>query len=294
MKFITNFYLLFTLTFFISCNPDINTPIETIKLCNNSAFLCAKKYNETVFACTHNAYNYPTKPTNFILNNQNQSIQQQLNDGISALMLDLYYADDEESILLYHGTSLAGSNALDNELTIVKNYLDNNTTGIITLILECYVTFPDFKKAIEKSGLAAYLYNPKPSGEWPLLQDMIDANERLVILTDVKDLTADDWYIYMWDVAFETHYSNKSSADFSCDSNRGNTKNDLFIFNHFITQSIIGTGLVDSSAIVNQYDFLLNRLSECQTHHTQMPNFVTVDFYDRGNVIEVVNYLNEL
>jgi len=294
MKFIANLFLLFTLLFIISCNADVDTPIETVKLCNNSSNICSKKYNETVFACTHNAYNYPTEPSNFLLPNQSQSIQQQLNSGVRALMLDLYYANDNENILLYHGTSLAGANNLKNELEVIANFLKDNPTEILTIILESYIEFANFEKAIEQNGLLPFLYYPQATGEWPILQNMIDSNQRLVILSDVKDENAAPWYIYVWDVAFETHYSNNSQADFSCNTNRGDSNNDLFIFNHFITHSVLGTGVFDSSAVINQYNYLLNRFQECQAYHNKLPNFITVDFHDIGNVIEVVNYLNDL
>lgn len=295
MKLIINLWLITALLILISCNSDEpEMEAETTTYCLSKANLCSKKYNEVSFACTHNAYNYSNETTNFVLPNQSQSIQQQLDNGVRALMLDVYYHEDKENVLLYHGTSLAGTNLLANELKIIKSYLTDNPTEIVTLILECYVEFVDFKKEIESNELMPFLYHPKQSGEWPILQEMIDANERLIILTDIKDDTADDWYIYVWDVAFETHYSNKSRADFSCNPNRGDETNDLFIFNHFITHAVLGTGLIDSSLVINQYDYLLDRLTECQTQHSQLPNFVTVDFYNRGNVIEVVNYLNSL
>lgn len=298
MKYFVNLFLVFSLLSIYSCQTE-ELPIETIKLCNGSATLCNKKYNEVVFGCTHNAYNYPTEPVNFVLNNQSQSIQQQLNDGIRALMLDVYYGDnnietDDETIWLYHGTSIVGFSPLKKELEVISNFLKNNPTEVLTIILECYVEFSHFSKAIEQSELAPFLYHPKADGQWPSLQKMIEENQRLVILTDVQDVNADSWYIYVWDVAFETHYSNKSRSDFNCDINRGDANNSLFIFNHFITQVSIGTGLIDSSTVINQYDYLLNRLKECQSHHNQIPNFVTVDFYDTGNVMEVVNHLNKL
>jgi len=298
MKSIVKLSLLLCFLLLISCNSN-EPAIETEVLCNGSTNLCSKKYNEVVFACTHNAYNYPTEPANFILPNQNQSIQQQLNDGIRALMLDVYYADENientsETIWLYHSISLAGYNNLENELKVVANFLKNNPTEIITLILECYVEFPDFEKALANSELTSFLYNLAPNGEWLTLQKMIETNQRLVVLTDVDDAASASWYIYVWDVAFETHYSNKSRMDFSCNPNRGDTANDLFIFNHFITQATLGTGLVDSSVVINQYDYLLNRLNECQSYHDKLPNFVTVDFYDSGNVMQVVNQLNGL
>jgi len=289
-------YFIFLLLY--SCQSQEMLP-EKVCQCNGSITLCEKKYNDVVFACTHNAYNYSTEPPNFSLPNQSQSIEQQLNDGIRALMLDIHYADatieaEDQSVWLYHSTGFVGYTSLKDELQVIANFLMNNPTEIVTIILECYVDFIDFKKAMEQGGLMPFVYQPSANGAWLSLQQMIDNNQRLVVLSDVKDANADTWYMYVWDVAFETDYNNKKQQDFSCVTNRGDAANDLFIFNHFITHSFLGTGLIDSSAVINQYDYLLNRAKECQSYYSQIPNFITVDFYDSDKVLEVVNELNEL
>jgi len=283
----------------MACKEDVQPGPQNHKLCNGSAQLCDKAFDEVVFACTHNAYNYPTEEANFFLPNQDQSIEQQLNDGIRAFMLDLHYADenmeaDSQTVWLYHSVSIAGFVHLKDELEVVQNFLKNNPNEIVTLILESYVDYRHFEQVILETGLTSFLYHPENSGKWPSLLEMIDSNQRLVILSDRKEELAESWYIYLWDAAFETHFSNKARSDFSCAINRGKKGNDLFILNHFITHTIIGTGLVDSANIINQYDYLLNRSLECKSDLGKTPNFITVDFYGSGDVQKVVNHLNEL
>lgn len=287
--------------FFTACkNEGDEVPIKNNVPCNGSIELCNKAYNEVVFACTHNAYNYPTEEGDFWLPNQNQSIQQQLKDGIRAFMLDVHYADENmledtltETVFLYHSTSITGFVSLEKELRHLHDFLVKQPNEIITLILESYVEFKDFEAAINQVGLAAFLYHPSTQKPWLTLQEMINQNQRLVVLTDRKDLNTPSWYIDVWEVAFETHFSNKARLDFSCAINRGNEANDLFIFNHFITHPIIGTGLVDSAKVINQYDYLLNRILECESDVGKIPNFITVDFYSEGELMDVVNQLNQ-
>lgn len=294
----------FFVLIFNSCK--IEEPIlqNTVE-CNGSMKLCDKAYNEVVFACTHNAYNYPTEEANFILPNQGRSIEQQLNDGIRAFMLDLYYADENiesdtsanqttQTIWMYHSLSIAGFVSLKNELELIHEFLQRKPNEVVTLILESYVDYKHFEQIIFETGLDTFLYSPATFGAWLSLQEMIDSNQRLVILTDRKEEVAPNWYIYLWDAAFETHFSNKARGDFSCAVNRGNKNNDLFILNHFITHQNIGTGLIDSAKIINQYDYLLNRAFECESDLGKTPNFITIDFYDSGDVLKVVNDLNHL
>ena len=89
----------------------------------------------------------------------------------------------------------------------------------------------------------------------------------------------------------ETHYSANSINDFNCNFNRGDSINDLFILNHFVT-SITGTGSVSESTIANTNPYFINRVLQCQQEKNKFPNFITVDFYELGNCFDVVNQMN--
>ncbi len=80
--------------------------------------------------------------------------------------------------------------------------------------------------------------------------------------------------------------------DFNCDFNRGDSINDLFIFNHFITNSVLGTGDETQAAIANSNPYFINRALQCQQEKNKFPNFITVDFYELGNCFDVVDQLN--
>lgn len=96
----------------------------------------------------------------------------------------------------------------------------------------------------------------------------------------------------MWDLMVETHYSVNSPTEFTEEYNRGDSLNDLFIFNHFVTNSTIGTGSESDAQVVNEYSFLMDRILTHYDHHDKFPNFVTLDFYDKGDGLSVVQDLN--
>jgi len=122
---------------------------------------------------------------------------------------------------------------------------------------------------------------------------MIDNDNRLVIFTDVDDASSSqDWYHYVWNYAVETHYSVNTINDFTCDFNRGNPLNDLFIFNHFVTDANLGYGLYNESNDVNANPFSINRALDCQIQTNKFPNFVTLDYYELGDGLAVVDQLN--
>jgi hypothetical protein len=124
---------------------------------------------------------------------------------------------------------------------------------------------------------------------------MIDNDNRLVIFSDVDDASSSqNWYHYVWDYAAETHYSVGTINDFTCDFNRGDPLNDLFIFNHFVTDANLGYGLYNESNDVNANPFFITRAQNCQNQTNKFPNFVTVDYYELGDGLAVVEELNIL
>ena len=45
---------------------------------------------------------------------------------------------------------------------------------------------------------------------------------------------------------------------------------------------------------MNARAVLLKRMEQCEDERGQLPNFVAVDYYDRGDLLGVVDELNEV
>jgi len=271
-------YILFALQFLIHIS---------YAQCNGSLNLCSKQYNEVAYLTTHNAFN--SDEDGLFFPNQTYNIASQLNDGVRGLMIDVY--NHFGTPTAYHSVFALGTIPLSDIFNDIKIFLDNNPNEIITIILECYVTANDIEDEINQSGLSNYLY--AHNSAWPTLQNMIDYDNRLIIFSDVDDASSSqNWYHYVWDYAVETHYSVDAINDFTCDFNRGDPMNDLFIFNHFVTDGTLGYGLYNESNDVNANPFFINRALDCQTQTNKFPNFVTVDYYELGDGLAVVDQLN--
>ena len=65
--------------------------------------------------------------------------------------------------------------------------------------------------------------------------------------------------------------------------------NSLFILNHFLTNIIGSPQLAD---MVNHNPLFIDRALQCESESGRLPNFVTVDFYNIGDVLAVVDALN--
>ena len=263
--------------------------------CNGFIELCSKSYNEVAYLTSHNAYS--NFEDGFFLPNQNLSIPNQLELGVRALMLDIY--EQEGELLLYHSVSQLGSSYLVDILQQIKFFMINHPNEIITLILEDYSSANSLDIAIENVGLSSFLYSDLDNTSyWPTLQEMIDLDQRLILFTDNNEINAPETHYYIWDFAVESNFENISMNDFSCEFNRGEEQNDLFIFNHFLSNyQLYLTNpelYLDEIQQINDPIYLSQRLSECILETEKFPNFIVVDFVDFGQPNQAVDELNQV
>lgn len=257
--------------------------------CNGHGELCDRHYDEVAYVTTHNAFN--AGEDGFNLPNQTYGLTRQLNDGVRALMLDVY--DEGGVATVYHGFSWLGTTTLESNLMEIKEFLDANPNEVVTLLFETYISANLMDTVLTQVGLKSILHVQSLSDPWPTLQEMIDANKRLVLFSDHNNgQIGQDWYHYMWSFAVETDFDNNALSDFSCEFNRGSANNDLFILNHFATDPNLGTGRTDLASQANSYNYFYGRALDCKAETGKFPNFLTVDFYELGDVFSVADALN--
>lgn len=258
--------------------------------CNGLPALCDRRYDQVAYVTTHNAMSNADE--GWAAPNQNHGIERQLLDGVRALMPDLWYGDgdatDPATVYLCHGICAIGNRSLADALSGIRTFLDAHPREVVTIIFESYVKAADVASVFEAAGLLPYLHVQVAGEPWPTLSAMVESGRRLVVFTD-HDAGTPAWYHDVWAHAFETHWSAKTIDDFTCDPNRGDPANALFILNHFLTDPFALPAL---AATANANPFFLDRALQCQAARERLPNFLTVDFYDIGDVFDVASTLN--
>lgn len=264
------------------------------RVCNQSPQpICDQPYDAVAVATTHNAF--AAAEISWPLPNQQYWLVRQLQDGVRAFMLDVYMFEDtakgiDLDVYLCHGNCQFKTYRFTSALQDLKDFLDTNPDEVVTIIFESYVHIDELVTRFASVGLDSYLHEQTVGQPWPTLNQMIDSGKRLVVLSDRVDAPRAGYH-YVWNFAFETHYSAATKAALNCNRNRGSGSNPLFIFNHFLTT------LGGSPALANQINhnpFFLTRAVQCWAERAHMPNFITVDFYDIGNTIDVVDEINRL
>lgn len=270
---------------------QVNAALEGCPLsttaCNGADELCSRRYDQVSYPTTHNAM--ANADDGWVGPNQTHDVARQLRDGVRALMLDTHpYLD---GVYLCHSDcAFFGHRRLAETLTDIRAFLDQHPREVVTIIFEAYVSAAQTEGAFVESGLLDYVHVQPLDQPWPTLHEMIASGKRLVVFSD-NDRGARPWYHYVWDYAFETNFSYEKPQDLSCATNRGDPSHSLFILNHFLTR---GVGHINLARLINYNPLFADRALQCQEQDERLPNFVTVDFYNVGDLFQVVSTLNGL
>jgi hypothetical protein len=258
--------------------------------CNGHPELCARKFDEVAYPCTHNAYSAAEYGFDAPYVNQVSGIGKQLDAGVRCMMLDIY--DDAGTRALCHVSCALAKKSHAEVLATIKQFMDAHPREVLTLDYEDYVPAADILADLTVAGLAPLLSDVDAAAGWPTLDAMISANKRLVVgVEGITTKTAfpptiHDFYAVAWD----TPYTFTQPADFSCAKNRGATTNALFLVNHWLSTN----GLPDKSkaSVANAYATLYGHAKSCADGAHDFPNFLAVDFYEIGDLMRAVDTLN--
>ncbi len=284
--------------------------------CNGHAELCDRPINEIAYAASHNSMSIAEY--GWIWPMHDGTLTDQLDAGVRALLIDTHYIDgpqEREELLealpeksqrvaqeafqtitepgrdgeyMCHQLCGLGWSDLESGLEEIRLFLEENPRELLFLIIQDEISAEDTLQVGAASGLEPYIYT-HPEGEaWPTLGELIDKNERLIVMAE-NEGPPPDWYTNAWDVTEETPYTFVMPDQFSCEPNRGGTGKPFFLLNHWIQRG--SPNRVDG-ARVNAYDFLLDRAQECEEARGKMPNFVAVNWYRQGDLFDVVDTLN--
>ncbi|KAF9684011.1 hypothetical protein SADUNF_Sadunf04G0073400 [Salix dunnii] len=264
-----------------------STVTNQFKLLNNSL-----PFNKYAFLTTHNAYaidGYPshTRVPRITFTNQEDSIMDQLNNGVRGLMLDTY--DFRGDVWLCHSSKghchdyTAFGPAVDT-LKEIEAFLSAHPTEIVTIILEDYVQAPNgLTRVFTDAGLMKYWFPvtnmPENGQDWPLVNDMVQNNHRLLVFTSIQSKEASEGIAYQWNYMVENHYGDCGMKAGSCTSRRDSPPLDdksrsLVLVNYFRSIPMKKLSCEDNSGN------LMNMIYTCYgAAATRWANFVAVDYY---------------
>ncbi|KAK3020012.1 hypothetical protein RJ639_004972 [Escallonia herrerae] len=265
-------------------------------------------FNKYSWLVTHNAFSIVDAPLltgaqRVTFYNQEDTVTNQLRNGVRGLMLDMY--DFENDIWLCH--SLRGQcfnftafQPAINTLREVEAFLSENPSEIVTIIIEDYVHTPKgLTRLFTDAGLDKYWFPvskmPKKGEDWPTVTTMAKENHRLLVFTSDSSKEPVEGIAYQWRYMVENEPGDGGMVQGSC-SNRKESKPlnsksaSLFLQNYFPSMPVQAEACKEHSAP------LVDMIGTCyKAARNAMPNFLAVNFYmrsDGGGVFDAVDKMN--
>ncbi|KAF8377570.1 hypothetical protein HHK36_030952 [Tetracentron sinense] len=265
-------------------------------------------FNKYSWLVTHNSFSIVDAPPltgvqRVTFYNQDDSVTNQLRNGVRGLMLDMY--DFDNDIWLCHSFqgqcyNITAFEPAINALKEVEAFLSENPSEIVTIIIEDYVRTPKgLTKLFTDAGLLKYWFPvaqmPAKGEDWPTVTDMAQENHRLLVFTSIASKEADEGIAYQWRYMVENQPGDGGVAQGSCPNRKesqplNSRSASLFLQNYFPTLPIQAESCKEHSAA------LAGMVSTCyNAAGNLMPNFLAVNFYmrsDGGGVFDAVDRMN--
>jgi hypothetical protein len=298
-------------------------------MCNGRAAQCDRSLGEVAFATTHNSM--ASRANGFRPPNQRRSIREQLRHGIRGFQIDAYpgtlrkervYTDlsgplgdatefpprlvaaanaihaalgapppgTPTDVYLCHVFCELGAVPMLREMRTVRTFLDHHPREVLVMVIEDYVAPERLAAILREAGLESMLLAVEPGAALPTLGEMITSGKRLSVSLERGDggpTLPNAFAGLVQETPFTFRRPPDLEAASSCAANRGLAGSPIFQFNHWVTPAEPVTARRVNSSLLRE------RLRRCTAERARGPTLVAVDFAEQGDLLHVVDDLNE-
>jgi hypothetical protein len=199
-------------------------------------------------------------------------------------------AGAQPALYLCHGYCELGATSFDRVAGELATFLREHPHEVVILFLQDYVDPYDVEAALQRRRLIDYVYTIVPGEPLPTLREMIEVDRRVLVLSEnVGDTPAPPWYHDGFVLTQDTPYAFRSVEEFSCAAFRGDGSSPLFLLNHWISRFPPSPRDAETP---NSFDVLYGRARQCEAERGRLPNMLAVNFYETGDLFDVVDALN--
>jgi hypothetical protein len=262
--------------------------------CNGADAFCSKRVDELVWATVHDAM--ASAFGGFIAPSNVFPLSTALASGYRAATLQVMRGLNTAAVYECLASCFLGGYPFVNDLNVLGNFLDAHPSEVVIIFLTQTCFTEDLSASMQASSASHLLWTPSDADrrarKWPRLQDLIVANQRLLLFTDaapngfLNDLPP-PWLQYTFDWLAATSTAARQVSDLTCMPGTGfitanSTGGKKILLNHFVDAPFASAS---SAATANQDVSIEKDFESCVTFTGVAPTFVSVDFWSLGNVL---------
>jgi hypothetical protein len=189
---------------------------------------------------------------------------------------------------LCHTLCELGAEPLNQELEVIRGYLDQHSDQVLIVIVEDYVPPVTIERAFEETGLLRYVATLDRRAPLPTLGTLVTRGQRLVVFAEER-AGPPAWYMPAFSFIQDTPLGAIRPDQLSCKRYRGEGHSPLLLINHWIPPFPPSPSV---NATIGRAPFLRSRLERCLNDHQRRGAIVAVDFYERTSAVKVAQELN--
>ncbi len=192
-------------------------------------------------------------------------------------------------LYLCHTLCELGAEPLDQELGVIRDFLERHPDQVLILLVEDYVPPSAIAAAFEQASLTRYAASLRRDAPVPTLGELVRRGKRLVVLAENRGGTP-SWYMPAFSFIADTPLGAVHPGQLSCKRFRGEATSPLLLINHWIPPFPPSPAV---NAVIGRAPVLRARIGRCTRALDHTGAIVAVDFYERTAVVAVARRLNE-
>ena len=192
-------------------------------------------------------------------------------------------------LYLCHTLCELGAEPLEQELGVIRRFLEGHPDQVLIVIVEDYVPPAAIEQAFAGAGLGRYLATLARDHPPPTLGTLIAQGHRLVVFAEEKG-GSPSWYMPAFSFIQDTPLGATRPSQLSCKRYRGKPDSPLLLINHWIPPFPPSLTL---NARIGRAAFLRKGIERCLKARDVKGAIVAVDFYQRTSVVKVAQELND-
>jgi hypothetical protein len=195
----------------------------------------------------------------------------------------------KRDVWLCHTVCELGATRMVDVLRDLGAFLAANRGEVVILFIEPYVPPAAIAKTFRQAGLDRSVAT-LPRGEpLPTLGELVRTDRRVVVLTEKDADGSVSWYLDGFAFVQDTPLRAKTPGQLRCRRYRGTPDSPLLMLNQWAD---VFPPRLSANPPFQRERTLLGRAHRCARQRGLPVNLIAVDFYDQGDLLEVVDELN--